>query len=97
MELSGGQKSLVAIALVLAQVMYHPFPLYIFDEVGTMKGWEVDRRGAGRRKHGASGGSDQRRDGEAEHPSAEHLAPRVVPRERGNADPHQTRVMSTDL
>lgn len=38
LELSGGQKSLVSIALVLSQVVYHPFPLYIFDEVGIESG-----------------------------------------------------------
>lgn len=32
-ELSGGQKSLVSIALVLAQVSYNPYSVYIFDEV----------------------------------------------------------------
>ena len=34
-ELSGGQKSLVSIALVLAQVSYNPYSVYIFDEVIT--------------------------------------------------------------
>ena len=32
MELSGGQKSLLSISLILAQVRYNPFCLYIFDE-----------------------------------------------------------------
>ena len=35
-ELSGGQKSLVSIALVLAQVSYNPYSVYIFDEVITI-------------------------------------------------------------
>ena len=46
-ELSGGQKSLVSIALVLAQVMYHPFPLYIFDEVEPTQRLRLDRRRVG--------------------------------------------------
>ena len=33
MELSGGQKALLSIALILAQVESNPFSLYIFDEV----------------------------------------------------------------
>lgn len=32
-ELSGGQKSLVALSLVLAMLLYKPAPLYILDEV----------------------------------------------------------------
>ncbi|CAG4984242.1 unnamed protein product [Colias eurytheme] len=32
-ELSGGQRSLVALSLVLAMLLFHPAPLYILDEV----------------------------------------------------------------
>lgn len=32
-ELSGGQRSLVALALILALLKYHPAPVYILDEV----------------------------------------------------------------
>lgn len=32
-ELSGGQRSLVALSLVLAMLLYKPAPLYILDEV----------------------------------------------------------------
>jgi structural maintenance of chromosome 2 len=32
-ELSGGQRSLVALSLVLAMLKYKPAPLYILDEV----------------------------------------------------------------
>lgn len=32
-ELSGGQKSLVALSLVLAMLLYKPAPLYILDEI----------------------------------------------------------------
>lgn len=32
-ELSGGQRSLVALALVLAMLLFKPAPLYILDEV----------------------------------------------------------------
>lgn len=32
-ELSGGQRSLVALSLILALLQYHPAPIYILDEV----------------------------------------------------------------
>ena len=32
-ELSGGQRSLVALSLILALLRYHPAPVYILDEV----------------------------------------------------------------
>lgn len=32
-ELSGGQRSLVALSLILAMLLYKPAPLYILDEV----------------------------------------------------------------
>lgn len=32
-ELSGGQRSLVALSLILAMLLFHPAPLYILDEV----------------------------------------------------------------
>jgi len=32
-ELSGGQRSLVALSLVLAMLLFNPVPLYILDEV----------------------------------------------------------------
>ena len=32
-ELSGGQRSLVALSLVLAMLLFKPAPLYILDEV----------------------------------------------------------------
>lgn len=32
-ELSGGQRSLVALSLVLAMLLYKPAPLYILDEI----------------------------------------------------------------
>jgi structural maintenance of chromosome 2 len=34
-ELSGGQKSLVALALVLSLCMYNPAPFYILDEIDS--------------------------------------------------------------
>lgn len=46
MELSGGQKSLLSISLILAQVRYNPFCLYIFDEARALEGVHgTDRRG----------------------------------------------------
>jgi structural maintenance of chromosome 2 len=32
-ELSGGQRSLVALSLILAMLLFKPAPLYILDEV----------------------------------------------------------------
>lgn len=32
-ELSGGQKSLVALSLILAMLLFKPAPIYILDEV----------------------------------------------------------------
>lgn len=32
-ELSGGQKSLIALSLILAMLLYKPAPIYILDEV----------------------------------------------------------------
>ena len=34
-ELSGGQRSLLALALVLAMLLFKPAPIYILDEVRT--------------------------------------------------------------
>lgn len=33
-ELSGGQKSLLALSLILAMLLFKPAPIYILDEVG---------------------------------------------------------------
>lgn len=34
-ELSGGQRSLLALSLILALLRYHPAPLYILDEIDS--------------------------------------------------------------
>jgi structural maintenance of chromosome 2 len=34
-ELSGGQKSLLALSLILALLKYHPAPFYILDEIDS--------------------------------------------------------------
>ncbi len=34
-ELSGGQRSLLALSLVLALLLFKPAPLYILDEVSS--------------------------------------------------------------
>ena len=34
-ELSGGQRSLLALSLILALLKYHPAPLYILDEIDS--------------------------------------------------------------
>ena len=34
-ELSGGQKSLLALSLILAMLLFKPAPIYILDEVGA--------------------------------------------------------------
>lgn len=33
-ELSGGQRSLLALSLILAMLLFKPAPIYILDEVG---------------------------------------------------------------
>ena len=39
-ELSGGQKSLLALSLILAMLLFKPAPIYILDEVrGRCWGW----------------------------------------------------------
>ena len=47
-ELSGGQKSLLALSLILAMLLFKPAPIYILDEVrhGGLTG--AARRGAQR-------------------------------------------------
>ena len=37
-ELSGGQKSLLALSLILAMLLFKPAPIYILDEVGGLEG-----------------------------------------------------------
>lgn len=34
-ELSGGQRSLLALSLILALLKYHPAPVYILDEIDS--------------------------------------------------------------
>lgn len=34
-ELSGGQRSLLALSLILAMLLFKPAPIYILDEVGS--------------------------------------------------------------
>ncbi len=34
-ELSGGQRSLLALSLILAMLLFKPAPIYILDEVNT--------------------------------------------------------------
>ena len=34
-ELSGGQRSLLALSLILALLKYHPAPIYILDEIDS--------------------------------------------------------------
>lgn len=34
-ELSGGQRSLLALSLILAMLLFKPAPIYILDEVST--------------------------------------------------------------
>ena len=38
-ELSGGQKSLLALSLILAMLLFKPAPIYILDEVSV--GWDL--------------------------------------------------------
>ena len=38
-ELSGGQKSLLALSLILAMLLFKPAPIYILDEVRGEGGW----------------------------------------------------------
>ena len=35
-ELSGGQRSLLALSLILAMLLFKPAPIYILDEVGRL-------------------------------------------------------------
>ena len=36
-ELSGGQRSLLALSLILALLLFKPAPIYILDEVGAVR------------------------------------------------------------
>ena len=50
-ELSGGQRSLLALSLVLALLLFKPAPMYILDEVDAgewLSGWHTFRRFLGR-------------------------------------------------
>ena len=40
-ELSGGQRSLLALSLILALLLFKPAPLYILDEVGPTSRWHA--------------------------------------------------------
>ena len=55
-ELSGGQRSLLALSLILALLLFKPAPMYILDEVG--EGVKEDRMGS----QGGSGGHDDETD-----------------------------------
>ena len=40
-ELSGGQRSLLALSLILAMLLFKPAPIYILDEVGPLEGVKI--------------------------------------------------------
>ena len=40
-ELSGGQRSLLALSLILAMLLFKPAPIYILDEVGLLEGVKI--------------------------------------------------------
>ena len=93
MELSGGQKSLLSISLILAQIRRNPFCVYIFDEAKTVfEDDGVDRRGPRRGEHEPDRVADQRRNSHTGDPGPEHLASRSLL--RGSRDRHQGRYFS---
>lgn len=50
-ELSGGQKSLLALSLILAMLLFKPAPIYILDEVGHQSAEEQLRWREGAREY----------------------------------------------
>ena len=41
-ELSGGQRSLLALSLILAMLLFKPAPIYILDEVRLVLKWRPE-------------------------------------------------------